>query len=61
MTLRVGWFSTGRGEGSRRLLTAAVDAIRRDLPIVMLSAAKHLAPRSPAPCITAEAHHRLSA
>ncbi len=28
MTLRVGWFSTGRGEGSRRLLTAAVDAIR---------------------------------
>lgn len=30
MTLRVGWFATGRGEGSRRLLTAAVDAIRRD-------------------------------
>ena len=30
MTLRVGWFSTGRGEGSRRLLTAAVDAIRSD-------------------------------
>ncbi len=29
MTLRVGWFATGRGEGSRRLLTAAVDAIRR--------------------------------
>ena len=29
MTLRVGWFSTGRGEGSRRLLAAAVDAIRR--------------------------------
>jgi len=29
MTLHVGWFSTGRGEGSRRLLTAAVDAIRR--------------------------------
>ncbi len=29
MTLRVGWFSTGRGEGSRRLLTAAVEAIRR--------------------------------
>ena len=29
MTLRVGWFSTGRGEGSRRLLTAAVDAVRR--------------------------------
>lgn len=28
MTLRVGWFSTGRGEGSRRLLTAAVEAIR---------------------------------
>src|SRR3989304_3542182 len=27
MTLRVGWFSTGRGEGSRRLLTAVVDAI----------------------------------
>jgi folate-dependent phosphoribosylglycinamide formyltransferase PurN len=25
----VGWFSTGRGDGSRRLLTAAVDAIRR--------------------------------
>jgi len=30
MTLRIGWFSTGRGEGSRRLLTAAVDAIGRD-------------------------------
>lgn len=29
MTLRIGWFSTGRGEGSRRLLTAAVDASRR--------------------------------
>ncbi len=29
MTLRVGWFSTGRGEGSQRLLAAAVDAIRR--------------------------------
>ncbi len=29
MTLRVGWFATGRGEGSRRLLTATVDAIRR--------------------------------
>jgi folate-dependent phosphoribosylglycinamide formyltransferase PurN len=29
VTLRVGWFSTGRGEGSRRLLTAAVEAIRR--------------------------------
>ncbi len=28
MTLRIGWFSTGRGEGSRRLLTATVDAIR---------------------------------
>lgn len=28
MTLRVGWFSTGRGEGSRKLLTAAVEAIR---------------------------------
>jgi len=28
VTLRVGWFSTGRGEGSRKLLTAAVDAIR---------------------------------
>jgi phosphoribosylglycinamide formyltransferase-1 len=28
MTLRIGWFSTGRGEGSRRLLSAAVDAIR---------------------------------
>ena len=28
MTLRVGWFSTGRGEGSRLLLTAAVEAIR---------------------------------
>jgi folate-dependent phosphoribosylglycinamide formyltransferase PurN len=28
MTLRIGWFSTGRGEGSRRLLTAAVEAIR---------------------------------
>ncbi len=29
MPLRIGWFSTGRGEGSRKLLTAAVDAIRR--------------------------------
>ena len=29
MTLRAGWFSTGRGEGSRRLLTAAVEAVRR--------------------------------
>lgn len=29
MTLRVGWFSTGRGEGSRRLLSAAVGAIQR--------------------------------
>ncbi|MEX1254339.1 MAG: formyltransferase family protein [Dehalococcoidia bacterium] len=29
MTLRIGWFSTGRGEGSRRLLGAAVEAIRR--------------------------------
>ena len=29
MTLRVGWFATGRGEGSRRLLTAAVEAIRQ--------------------------------
>ena len=29
MTLRVGWFATGRGEGSRWLLTAAVEAIRR--------------------------------
>ena len=28
MTLRIGWFSTGRGQTSRRLLTAAVDAIR---------------------------------
>jgi folate-dependent phosphoribosylglycinamide formyltransferase PurN len=28
MTLRIGWFSTGRGEGSRKLLTAAVDAMR---------------------------------
>ena len=28
MTLSVAWFSTGRGEGSRRLLTAAVEAIR---------------------------------
>ncbi len=27
MTLRVGWFSTGRGDGSRRLLNAAADAI----------------------------------
>ena len=27
MTLRVGWFSTGRGDGSRRLLKAAADAI----------------------------------
>ncbi len=26
--LRVGWFSTGRGEGSQKLLRAAVDAIR---------------------------------
>lgn len=29
MTLRVGWFSTGRGEGSRKLLTGAVEAVRR--------------------------------
>lgn len=29
MPLRIGWFSTGRGEGSRRLLTAAVEAIRQ--------------------------------
>jgi folate-dependent phosphoribosylglycinamide formyltransferase PurN len=28
MTLRIGWFATGRSEGSRRLLTAAVGAIR---------------------------------
>ncbi len=27
MTLRIGWFATGRGEGSRNLLRAAVDAI----------------------------------
>jgi folate-dependent phosphoribosylglycinamide formyltransferase PurN len=26
--LRIGWFSTGRGEGSQRLLRAAVEAIR---------------------------------
>jgi phosphoribosylglycinamide formyltransferase-1 len=26
--LRIGWFSTGRGEGSRKLLRAAVEAIR---------------------------------
>ncbi len=26
--LRIGWFSTGRGEGSRKLLRATVDAIR---------------------------------
>jgi len=29
MTLRIGWFSTGRGDGSRRLLTTAVEAARR--------------------------------
>ena len=29
MTLRIGWFATGRSEGSRRLLSAAVEAIRR--------------------------------
>ena len=28
MTLRVGWFSSGRGEGSRKLLIAAAEAIR---------------------------------
>jgi len=28
MTLRIGWFATGRSAGSRRLLTAAVEAIR---------------------------------
>lgn len=28
MTLRIGWFATGRGEGSPKLLRAAVDAIR---------------------------------
>jgi phosphoribosylglycinamide formyltransferase 1 len=27
--LRIGWFSTGRGEGSRKLLYAAVEAIRQ--------------------------------
>ena len=27
--LRIGWFSTGRGEGSRKLLRAAVEAIQR--------------------------------
>jgi phosphoribosylglycinamide formyltransferase-1 len=26
--LRIGWFSTGRGEGSQKLLSSAVDAIR---------------------------------
>jgi phosphoribosylglycinamide formyltransferase-1 len=26
--LRIGWFATGRGEGSRKLLSAAVEAIR---------------------------------
>jgi folate-dependent phosphoribosylglycinamide formyltransferase PurN len=29
VALSIGWFSTGRGEGSRRLLTAAVEAIQR--------------------------------
>jgi len=29
MTLRIGWYATGRSEGSRRLLSAAVEAIRR--------------------------------
>lgn len=28
MTLRIGWFATGRGEGSPKLLRAALDAIR---------------------------------
>lgn len=28
MTLRVGWFATGRGQGSRNLLRAAMDAIQ---------------------------------
>jgi phosphoribosylglycinamide formyltransferase 1 len=28
--LRIGWFSTGRGEGSQKLLRAAVDAIREE-------------------------------
>ena len=28
MTLRIGWFSSGRGEGSRKLLIAAAEAIR---------------------------------
>ena len=28
MTLRIGWFSSGRGEGSRMLLIAAAEAIR---------------------------------
>jgi folate-dependent phosphoribosylglycinamide formyltransferase PurN len=28
--LRIGWFSTGRGEGSQKLLRAAVEAIRED-------------------------------
>lgn len=30
--LRIGWFSTGRGPGSRALLTAAVAAMRRGAP-----------------------------
>ena len=29
--LRLGWFSTGRGEGSRGLLTATLDAIDSEL------------------------------
>lgn len=28
MTIEVGWFSTGRGEGSQKLLRAAVEAVR---------------------------------
>ncbi len=29
MTLRIGWFATGRGQGSRNLLRAAMDAIEQ--------------------------------
>ncbi len=29
MTLRIGWFATGRGQGSRNLLRAAMDAIQQ--------------------------------
>ncbi len=33
MTLRIGWFATGRGQGSRALLRTVADAIAAGLPV----------------------------